>query len=92
MDPTNIAELILVIAGWVGANKGLEAWKRHRFSNGNGLERRRNSFSESDKSFISGCFDSLEKTLEIGRLSLFQDLSKTIREESQATRTAVRDR
>ena len=85
-----LVEIIAVIGGWLAANKGIEFVRRKRHANGNGTERRRNSFAESDKTFVKDCFDTLALEMVNGRLVMTRDISKTIQEEAKATRAVVR--
>ena len=62
MEFTSLAEIMTAVVMVLGGQKGFsflhEIYKRKRFENGNGKERRRNSFADSDKTFIRDCFNS----------------------------------
>ena len=85
-----LVEIIAVIGGWLAANKGIEFVRRRRHANGNGTERRRNSFSESDKTFVNSCFETLNLEMVNSRLVMSKEISDVIREEAKATRSVVR--
>ncbi len=90
MEFFSFAEIITAVVMVLGGQKGFEIYKRKRFANGNGHERRRNSFSDSDKTFLRDCFGEqskeLGKSMENDRLKLVM----AIRDEGEKTRTAVR--
>ena len=93
MDLTELRgliEVVAVIGGWIAANKGIEFARRRKHANGNGTERRRNSLSESDRTYISTCFETLNLEMVNSRLVMSKEISETIREEAKATRAVVR--
>lgn len=91
MDLVSIAELLAVVGGVLGGQKGLEVYRRRKLRNGNGdFELRKNSLSMTDREFIKECFSSLEKDLRIGRLQLADDLRGVMQKEGETIRVAVR--
>ena len=86
-----LVQTLLAIGGVLGGQKGLEIYRRKKLAKGNGeYELRKNSLSSSDKEFIKGCFDSMSKDLEIGRLGLARDITAAVQHEGEATRVVVR--
>ncbi len=87
-------EILSAVALVLGGQKGFELYQRKKFANGNGRDRRSNSFCESDKTFIRECFSTHSKelglTLKSDRLELTSDLKDFIRNDGESTRTAVR--
>ncbi|KKL96415.1 hypothetical protein LCGC14_1844720 [marine sediment metagenome] len=75
--------------------KGFEVYKKKKYSNG-GRDRRNgnNSFSQSDKDFIEGCFknqtDGMGLQMKNTRLELMMSIEKSIRSEGEKTRITVR--
>jgi len=94
MEFFSIAEIMTAVVAVLGTQKGYEIYRRKRFANGNGKERRRNSFSDSDKVFLQDCFrdqtKELGKNMETDRLKLVMGLEKSIRQEGEKTRGVVR--
>lgn len=94
MDYFAFTEIILAVVMVLGGQKGLEVYHRKKHANGNGRERRKNSFADSDKDFIRGCFK--DQTKEIGsemrndRLELMIGLKEMVQSEGEKTRVAVR--
>ena len=90
------AEIITAVVLVLGGQKGFEIYQRKRFENGNSKERRRNSFADSDKEFLKGCFEDQTKEMGTGmetdRLKLVMSLEKVIRNEGEKTRSVVRSR
>ena len=90
----HLPEILSAVALVLGYQKGYEIWQRKKFANGNGRDRRSNSFCESDKDFIRECFSShserLGLMLKTDRLELTSDLKDFIRDDGESTRTAVR--
>ncbi|KKK62386.1 hypothetical protein LCGC14_3004880, partial [marine sediment metagenome] len=72
MDSIALAEIVTAVVMVLGGQKGLEIYKRKRFANGNGGHDRRksNSFADSDKEFIKGCFENqtLKLVMELGKV------------------------
>ena len=95
MDYFAFTEIILAVVMVLGGQKGLEVYHRKKYANGNGHERRRNSFADSDKDFIRGCFENQTEKLVLGmendRLILVGELKDFIRSDGESTRVAVRD-
>lgn len=89
-----LAEILMAVIMVLGGQKGFEIYKRKRFANGNGHERRRNSFADSDKEFIRGCFEDQTKELGMGmkadRLELVMEIGRVVRNEGEKTRSVVR--
>ena len=85
MDSIALAEIVTAVVMVLGGQKGLEIYKRKRFANGNGGHDRRksNSFADSDKEFIKGCFENQT-------LKLVMELGKVVRTEGEKTRGVVR--
>ncbi len=94
MDSMAFAEIITAVVLVLSGQKGFEFIKRKRFANGNGHERRRNSFADSDKEFIKGCFENqtkeLGKSTENDRLKLMIGFKEVVQTEGEKTRTVVR--
>ena len=94
MEFFSLAEIMIAVVAVLSGQKGIEIYKRKRFANGNGKERRRNSFSDSDKVFLRGCFSDQTKemgaNMEPDRLKLVMGLEKSIRQEGEKTRGVVR--
>ena len=94
MDSMALIEIMTAVVLVLSGQKGFEFVKRKRFANGNGHERRRNSFADSDKEFIKGCFDShAEKmglSMESDRLKLMIGFKEVVQKEGEKTRTVVR--
>ena len=96
MDYFAFTEIILAVVMVLGGQKGLEVYHRKKHANGNGHERRRNSFADSDKDFIRECFENqtkeLGKSMETSDLKLVLEFGKVIRNEGEKTRSVVRSR
>ena len=94
MDFFSLTEIMTAVVMVLGGQKGFEIYKRKRFENGNGKERRRNSFADSDKEFLRECFtDQTEKmgtSMENDRLKLVIKFEEIIRREGEKTRSVVR--
>jgi len=94
MEFFSFAEIITAVVMVLGGQKGFEIYKRKRFANGNGHERRRNSFADSDKEFIRGCFENQTKELGMSmkndRLVLVGEIKDFVRSDGENTRTVVR--
>ena len=94
MEGMALIEIVTAVVMVLGGLKGFEMYKRKKHANGNGHERRRNSFADSDKDFIRGCFK--DQTKEIGsemrndRLELMIGLKEIVQSEGEKTRVAVR--
>ena len=94
MEFFSLAEIITAVVMVLGGQKGFEIYRRRKHANGNGQERRRNSFADSDKDFIRGCFE--DQTREMGmsmkndRLELIIGLKEIIQSEGEKTRSVVR--
>ncbi|KKL14001.1 hypothetical protein LCGC14_2520120 [marine sediment metagenome] len=97
MEAMSLIEIITAVVMVLGGQKGFEIYKRKRHSNG-GHDRRsnpgNNSFADSDKEFIKGCFDShAEKmglSMESDRLKLMIGFKEVVRTEGEKTRGVVR--
>ncbi len=96
MEFFNLAEIMTAVVAVLGTQKGYEIYKRKRFANGNGHERRRNSFADSDKEFLRECFENqtkeLGKSTETSDLKLAMEFGKIVRSEGEKTRSVVRSR
>ena len=96
MEFFSFAEIISAVVLVLGGQKGFEIYKRKRFANGNGHERRRNSFADSDKEFLRECFENqtkeLGKSTETSDLKLAMEFGKIVRSEGEKTRSVVRSR
>ena len=96
MDYFAFTEIILAVVMVLGGQKGLEVYHRKKHANGNGRERRKNSFADSDKDFIRECFENqtkeLGKSMETSDLKLVLEFGKVIRNEGEKTRSVVRSR
>ena len=96
MDYFAFTEIILAVVMVLGGQKGLEVYHRKKYANGNGRERRKNSFADSDKDFIRECFENqtkeLGKSMETSDLKLVLEFGKVIRNEGEKTRSVVRSR
>ena len=94
MDFSSLTEIITAVALFLGGQKGLEVYKRKKHANGNGHERRRNSFADSDKDFIRGCFEDQTKEMnseaETNQLKLVIGIKEIVQSEGEKTRVAVR--
>ena len=94
MEFFSLAEIVTAVVAVLGTQKGYEIYKRKKFANGNGHERRRNSFADSDKDFIRGCFDDQTEKMgtatENERLKLIIGLKEIIQQEGEKTRGVVR--
>ncbi len=94
MEFFSLAEIMTAVVMVLGGQKGFEIYKRKRFANGNGHERRRNSFADSDKDFIQECFKNQTKemgtTMENDRLKLIMGLKEVVQNEGEKTRSVVR--
>ncbi len=86
MEAMSLIEIITAVVMVLGGQKGFEIYKRKRHSNG-GHDRRsnpgNNSFADSDKEFIKGCFENQT-------LKLVMELGKVVRTEGEKTRGVVR--
>ena len=94
---THLPEIVTAVIMVLGSQKGVELYKKKRFSNGRHDRRSsqgNNSFCQSDKDFIEGCFKNQTKStvsaLETNHLKLVVDLGDIIRKEGESTRIAVR--
>lgn len=94
MEFFSFAEIMTAVVMVLGTQKGYEVYKRKKFANGNGHERRRNSFADSDKDFIQGCFETQTKemglTMKNDRLELAKEFKEIIQTEGEKTRSTVR--
>ena len=94
MEFFSLAEIVTAVVLVLSGQKGFEIYKRKRFANGNGHERRRNSFADSDKEFIRECFGNQTKemgaTMENDRLKLIMGLKEVVQKEGEKTRSVVR--
>jgi len=94
MEFFSLAEIMTAVVLVLGGQKGFEVYKRKRFANGNGHERRRNSFADSDKEFLRECFENqtkeLGKSTETSDLKLAMEFGKIVRSEGEKTRSVVR--
>jgi len=96
MEFFSFAEIMTAVVMVLGGQKGFEIYKRKRFENGNGKERRRNSFADSDKEFLRECFSN--QTKEVGletrndRLELMIGLKEIVQTEGEKTRSVIRSR
>ena len=94
---THLPEILIAVMSVLGGQKGFELYRKKRYSNG-GRDRRssqnHNSFCQSDKDFISGCFKDQTKEMVLtkknDRLELVGELGKIIRDEGKDTREAIR--
>ena len=94
----SLIEIITAVVMVLGGQKGFEVYKRRKHSNGRhdrrSSSREGNSFADSDKEFIRGCFK--DQTKEIGsemrndRLELMIGLKEIVQSEGEKTRVAVR--
>ena len=86
MEAMSLIEIITAVVMVLGGQKGFEIYKRKRHSNG-GHDRRsnpgNNSFADSDKEFIKGCFENQT-------LKLVMELGKVVRTEGEKIRGVVR--
>lgn len=91
---THFPEILSAVVLVLGGQKGFEFYQRKKYQNGNGRERRSNSFAISDKTFIQNCFETQTKELGMSmkndRLEFAADLKDFIRADGESTRTAVR--
>ena len=94
---THLPEILVAVMTVLGGQKGYEIYRRKRHSNGRHDRRSssgNNSFSESDKSFIKGCFENqtkeLGKSTETSDLKLVMEFGKVVRNEGEKTRSVVR--
>ena len=85
MDSMAFIEIMTAVVLVLSGQKGFEVYKRRKWSNGNGGHDRRksNSFADSDKEFIKGCFENQT-------LKLVMELGKVVRTEGEKTRGVVR--
>ena len=94
MDFFSLTEIMTAVVMVLGGQKGFELYKRKRFANGNGHERRRNSFADSDKEFIRECFsnqtEKMGMTMENDRLKLIMGFKEVVQKEGEKTRSMVR--
>ncbi len=98
MEAMSLIEIITAVVMVLGGQKGFEVYKRRKHSNGRhdrrSSSREGNSFADSDKEFIRGCFK--DQTKEIGsemrndRLELMIGLKEMVQSEGEKTRVAVR--
>ena len=94
---THLPEILSAVVMVLGGQKGFEIYKKKRYSNG-GRDRRssqnHNSFCQSDRNFIEGCFKDQTKemvlTKKIDRLDLVVELGDIIRSEGKDTREVIR--
>ncbi|KKL80883.1 hypothetical protein LCGC14_2000300 [marine sediment metagenome] len=99
MEAMSLIEIIMAVAMVLTGQKGLEVYKRRKHSNGRHDRRsgseKGNSFADSDKDFIRGCFEDQTEKLVLGmendRLILVGELKDFIRSDGESTRVAVRD-
>lgn len=98
IDIAPVAEILTAVTMVLGGQKGLETYRRKKYANGNGSERRRNhnSLSESDKIFIRDCFvDHANKVRLETKADHWEHLMKledVIRKEAEGTRAVIRGR
>ena len=91
---THLPEILSAVVIVLGGQKGLEVYHRKKHANGNGKERRSNSFAETDKSFIREII--ADQTTKLGlvmktdRLELVMKLKDVIQDDGEKTREAVR--
>ena len=94
MEFFSFAEIMTAVVMVLGGQKGFEIYRRRKHANGNGQERRRNSFADSDKKFIRECFENQTKEMGMAmkndRLMLVGELKDFIRSDGESTRTVVR--
>jgi hypothetical protein len=98
MEFFSFAEIITAVAMVLGGQKGYEIYKRKRHSNGRhdrrSGSRENNSFADSDKSFIQGCFedqtDKMGTLMENDRLKLMIGFKEVVQKEGEKTRSVVR--
>ena len=85
MDSIAFAEIMVAVLMVLSGQKGFEVYRRRKWSNGSsGHDRRKgNSFADSDKEFIKGCFENQT-------LKLVMELGKVVRTEGEKTRGVVR--
>ena len=96
---THLPEILIAVMTVLGGQKGYEIYKRKKWSNG-GRDRRSsqgsNSFCQSDRDFIKGCFENQTKEMGMAmkndRLVLVGELKDFIRSDGESTRVAVRAR
>lgn len=94
---THLPEILIAVMTVLGGQKGFEIYKRKKWSNG-GRDRRSsqgsNSFCQSDKDFIAGCFESqtreLGTSMENDRLKLMIGFKEVVQTEGGKTRVVVR--
>ena len=60
---THLPEILSAVFMVLGGQKGLEIYKKKRYSNGGRDRRSGNLFWQSDKDFFSGCFGSQNRQL-----------------------------
>ena len=94
----HLPEILIAVMTVLGGQKGFEIYRRKRYSNG-GRDRRSNSgssnsFCQSDKDFIAGCFESqtreLGTSMENDRLKLMIGFKEVVQTEGEKTRVVVR--
>ncbi|KKK95104.1 hypothetical protein LCGC14_2676170 [marine sediment metagenome] len=97
---THLPEILLAVMTVLGGQKGYEVYRKKKWSNG-GRDRRssimvNNSFCQSDRDFIKGCFENQTKEMGMAmkndRLVLIGELKDFIRSDGESTRVAVRER
>ncbi len=89
-------EILSAVIMSLGSLKGYEIYQRKKYTNGGKNDRRNgsNSFCDSDRKFIQGCFE--QQTKELGlvmktdRLEFASDIKDFIRSDGDSTREAVR--
>jgi len=79
MEFISFAEILTAVVVVLGSQKGYDLYKKKR----NGGSNPGNSFSDNDKEFIKGCFNT-------HRLELVSELKDFIRDDGDSTREAVR--
>ena len=93
----HLPEILVTVMTLLGGQKGFDLYKRKKYSNG-GRDRRssqnHNSFCQSDRDFIKGCFENQTKEMGMSmkndRLVLQGELKDFIRSDGESTRVAVR--
>ena len=92
---THLPEIITAVVMVLSSQKGYEVYKKKKYSNG-GRDRRNgnNSFSQSDKDFIEGCFknqtDGMGLQMKNTRLELMIGIKEVVQAEGEKTRITVR--
>ena len=95
MEALSLAEILTAVDMVLVGQKVYEVYKRKKFTNGGGHDRRSNSFAEADRDFIQGCFENQTKemnlSMESDRLKLVIGIKEIVQDEGSKTRIAVRD-